>query len=50
MNELLTILLVVRQNRTSNNQITSNKDLERYFAVETARGYIIINREYESIH
>jgi hypothetical protein len=40
---------IARQNLT-NNKITNSSDAERYFAVETARGYIVINREYEYIY
>lgn len=35
-----------RQNETGN-EIKSNKEGPRYFAVETARGYIIINRDFK---
>jgi len=33
--------------QNNNNKITNNSDAERYFAVETARGYIIINRDFK---
>lgn len=35
-----------RQNQT-NDEVKSNKEGPRYFAVETARGYIIINRDFK---
>jgi len=47
---ILTLLdILARQNETGN-EIKSNKEGPRYFAVETARGYIIINREYKFIN
>jgi protein tyrosine phosphatase len=36
-----------RQKLPNNNKITNNSDAERYFAVETARGYIVINRDFK---
>jgi hypothetical protein len=41
------VVFIVSQNPTSNNQILNSADAERYFTVETARGYIVIDREYE---
>lgn len=32
------------------NQQASHTDAERYFTVETARGYILINRKYEYVY
>ncbi len=43
IDKLIFILISARQNSTN------NTNAERYFAVETARGYIIINREYGNI-
>jgi hypothetical protein len=42
----------VRKNLTNNydhkkNQTINGADAERYFAVEAARGYIVISREYD---
>jgi hypothetical protein len=38
---------IVRGNPVTNNPILNGTDAERYFTVETSRGYIVINREYE---
>jgi len=42
------LLITEHQNLTKNNDILNGTDAERYFTVETARGYIVINREYIS--
>jgi hypothetical protein len=42
----LFLILIVSQNVTNTNYILNSTDAERYFTVETARGYIVINREY----
>jgi len=38
--------LIVPENLNNTNNILNSTDAERYFTVETARGYIVINREY----
>ena len=38
------LIIIARKNLTNNN------DGERYFTVETAHGYIVINREYENLY
>lgn len=42
-------MIEVRNNITINNQTINTNDTERYFLVESTRGYIIINREYEHL-
>lgn len=49
---ILTEEAMVRKNQTrhpihSNNETIKNVDGERYFAVEAARGYILINRDFK---
>jgi hypothetical protein len=41
------IFFLANGNPATNNPILNSSDTERYFTVETARGYIVINREYE---
>ncbi len=43
----LLVMKIVRGNPVTNNPILNGTDAERYFTVETSRGYIVINREYE---
>jgi hypothetical protein len=43
-------VLPIRNHETAHKNLTNilnSTDAERYFTVETARGYIVINREYE---
>lgn len=50
-------LIIIRQvlveaiadKMTDTNQQENYNDAERYFTVETARGYILINRKYEYV-
>jgi protein tyrosine phosphatase len=44
---LLTEQAMTHTNQTNNDKMINNTDAERYFAVETARGYIIINRDFK---
>ena len=46
MISLIKIYLIIQIGKNNNQKLTTN-DAERYFTVETARGYIVINREYE---
>jgi len=46
----LVFLLILAPQNLANNKKINNNDTKRYFAVETARGYIVINREYGYIH
>jgi len=44
---VLTEEAMTRKNLTNNNKTINSADAERYFAVETARGYIVINRDFK---
>lgn len=41
--ECLTVL--ARKNRTAHNMTVDGNNAERYFTIDTARGYILIDRE-----
>lgn len=42
---LFFFFVILAHSIQKNNKTMNKNDTERYFAVETARGYIVINRE-----